>query len=101
MDRHHTYENPLITRYASRAMASLWSAQRKHSTWRKLWVALAEAERELGLNIAKSQIAEMRAKVEDVDFDVAWKYEKRLRHDVMAHVHAFGDVVPTARAIIH
>lgn len=101
MAPHHTYENPLITRYASRAMASLWSAQRKHSTWRKLWVALAEAERDLGLNIAEEQIAAMREKVEDIDFDAARKHEKRLRHDVMAHVHTFGDVVPTARAIIH
>ncbi|MDB5352448.1 MAG: adenylosuccinate lyase [Planctomycetota bacterium] len=101
MDRHHTYENPLITRYASRTMATLWSAQRKHSTWRKLWVALAEAERELGLNISDAQIRDMKAKVEEIDFDAARKHEKRLRHDVMAHVHAFGDVVPSARPIIH
>lgn len=101
MDRHATYENPLITRYASRAMASLWSAQRKHSTWRKLWVALAEAERELGLNISEFQIAELRDKVEAIDFDAARAHEKRLRHDVMAHVHAYGDVAPNARPIIH
>ncbi len=101
MHRHQTYENPLITRYASRSMASLWSAQRKHATWRKLWVALAEAERDLGLNISEAQIAEMKAKVDEIDFDAAQKHEKRLRHDVMAHVHAYGDVVPNARPIIH
>ncbi len=101
MDRHETYENPLITRYASRAMATLWSAQRKHATWRRLWVALAEAERDLGLNISDAQVAEMQTKVDDIDFDAANAHEKRLRHDVMAHVHAFGDVVPNARPIIH
>ncbi len=98
---HTTYENPLITRYASRAMAELWSAQRKHSTWRRLWVALAEAQKSLGLNIESSQIDELRAKVDDIDFDAARRHEKRLRHDVMAHVHALGDVAPSARAIIH
>jgi adenylosuccinate lyase len=98
---HHTYQNPLVTRYASRAMAELWSAQRKHSTWRRLWVALAEAERELGLNIEPSQIDELRAKVDDIDFVAARHHEKRLRHDVMAHVHALGDVAPSARPIIH
>jgi adenylosuccinate lyase len=98
---HTTYQNPLVTRYASRAMAELWSAQRKHSTWRRLWVALAEAERELGLNIEPSQIDELRAKIDDIDFDAARHHEKRLRHDVMAHVHALGDVAPSARPIIH
>ena len=101
MDRHAVYDNPLITRYASRAMAALWSPQRKHSTWRKLWVALAEAERDLGLNISDAQIAEMRAKVDDIDFNAARDHEKRLRHDVMAHVHAYGDVAPSARPILH
>ena len=101
MDRHAFYENPLISRYASREMASLWSAQRKHSTWRRLWVALAEVERELGLNISAAQVAEMRAKTDEIDFEAARRHEKRLRHDVMAHVHAFGDVAPSARPIIH
>jgi len=96
-----TYENPLVTRYASRAMAELWSSQTKFSTWRKLWVALAEAERELGLNITEAQIAELKAKVDLIDFDAAKAHEKRLRHDVMAHVHAYGDVAPEARKIIH
>jgi adenylosuccinate lyase len=96
-----TYENPLVTRYASKAMAELWSGQTKFSTWRKLWVALAEAERELGLNITESQIAELRQNVENVDFEAAKAHERRLRHDVMAHVHAYGDVAPGARGIIH
>jgi adenylosuccinate lyase len=95
------YENPLVTRYASRRMAELWSAQKKFSTWRRLWIALAEAERELGLNISESQIAELKAKVDDIDFAAARAHEKRLRHDVMAHVHAYGDVAPEARKIIH
>jgi adenylosuccinate lyase len=96
-----TYENPLVTRYASKTMAELWSSQKKFSTWRRLWVALAEAERELGLNISESQIAELKAKVDDIDFEAARAHEKRLRHDVMAHVHAYGDVAPEARKIIH
>ena len=82
-------------------MAELWSRQRKFSTWRRLWVALAEAERELGLNIAEAQIAELRANVDDIDFEAARGHEKRLRHDVMAHVHALGDAAPAARPIIH
>jgi adenylosuccinate lyase len=98
---HDIYENPLISRYASREMAALWGDQRKFSTWRRLWVALAEAESELGLTITKEQIAELRAAVDDIDFDVAGKYERKLRHDVMAHVHAYGDQCPTARPIIH
>ena len=95
------YENPLVERYASAEMATLWGAQRKFSTWRRLWVALAEAEAELGLAITASQIAELRAHVDDIDFDAAARYEGKLRHDVMAHVHAYGDVCPTARPIIH
>jgi len=82
-------------------MSQLWSAQRRHSLWRQLWVWLAEAEAELGLPIRPEQIAELRAHVETIDFAVADKYERELRHDVMAHVHAFGDQCPTARPIIH
>ena len=95
------YENPLISRYASVAMSALWSPQRKFSTWRRLWVALAEAEAELGLPIAPAQIAQLKAHVDDIDFQAAAGYERRLRHDVMAHVHAYGDVCPEARPIIH
>lgn len=101
MDSHSVYENPLITRYASREMAALWSAQRRHATWRKLWVALAEAERDLGLNITSEQVEALSARVDEIDFEAARRHEKRLRHDVMAHVHTYGDAVPSARGIIH
>ena len=95
------YDNPLIGRYASTEMSRLWSPQRKFSTWRRLWVALAEAEAELGLGISAEQIAELKEHVDDIDFEAARQHERRLRHDVMAHVHAYGDVCPTARPIIH
>ena len=95
------YDNPLIARYASPEMSQLWSPQRKFSTWRRLWVALAESQAELGLPISTAQIAELRQHVDDIDFEAARRYEQRLRHDVMAHVHAYGDVCPTARKIIH
>jgi adenylosuccinate lyase len=95
------YDNPLVARYASREMSSLWSAHRRVSTWRRLWVALAEAEGALGLDITEAQVAELRAKVDDIDFEAARAHEKILRHDVMAHVHALGDVAPAARPIIH
>lgn len=100
-DPHQTYDNPLIARYASAEMSGLWSPQRKFSTWRRLWVALAEAEAELGLPVTADQIAELRAGVDRIDFEAADRYERRLRHDVMAHVHAYGDLCPTARPIIH
>ena len=98
---HEIYENPLITRYASREMATIWSAQTKHSTWRRLWIALAECQQELGLNITDIQLEEMRASVDHIDFVAADRYERKLRHDVMAHVHAWGDQCPTARPIVH
>ena len=79
----------------------LWADQRKFSTWRRLWVTLAEAEQELGLPITDEQIAELRSQVDNIDFAAAAAYERRLRHDVMAHVHAYGDVCPQARPIIH
>lgn len=98
---HDVYENPLITRYASRDMATLWSAQTRHSLWRRLWIALAESQQQLGLNITDAQLNEMRTTVDDIDFSAAERYERELRHDVMAHVHAWGDQCPTARPIIH
>jgi adenylosuccinate lyase len=98
---HDRYENPLETRYASAEMSQLWSAQRKHSTWRQLWVWLAEAEAEMGLPITQEQIEELRAHIHTIDFAAADKYERELRHDVMAHIHAYGDQCPTARPIIH
>jgi adenylosuccinate lyase len=95
------YDNPLIGRYSSQQMTELWSPQRKFSTWRRLWVALAEAEAELGLPIKAAQIEQLRSHVDDIDFPAAEEYERKLRHDVMAHVHAYGDACPDARAIIH
>lgn len=82
-------------------MSENWSAQRKHSTWRRLWLALAKAESELGLDITKEQVDELAAHLDDIDFAAADAHERRLRHDVMAHIHAFGDVCPKARPIIH
>ena len=97
----NAYENPLISRYASNAMSQLFSPQKKHSTWRKLWVALAEAEAELGISVTEEQIAQLRAHTDDIDFSTAAKYEKQLRHDVMAHVYTYGEQCPEARPIIH
>ncbi|MCL2117678.1 MAG: adenylosuccinate lyase [Planctomycetaceae bacterium] len=96
-----SYDNPLIVRYASEEMSRMWGPQRKFSTWRRLWLALAEAEAELGLPITPGQIAELKAHLDDIDFAVAAEYERKLRHDVMAHVHAYGDLCPNARGIIH
>lgn len=98
---HDIYENPLITRYASREMAGIWSAQKKHSTWRRLWIALAEAQQQLGLPITDAQLTEMRATVDDIDFDLAAKFELERRHDVMAHVETWATQCPAAKPIIH
>lgn len=95
------YENPLVGRYASTAMSGIWSSQTKHTHWRRLWVALATCQRELGLDITPEQISELERHVEQVDFEAAARYERELRHDVMAHVHAYGDQCPQARKIIH
>jgi adenylosuccinate lyase len=100
-DRNAGYVSPLEGRYASREMRELFSAQRKFSTWRRLWLALAEAQQELGLEISDRQIRQMAEHLDDIDFAKAEEYEKQLRHDVMAHIHAFGDVAPEAKAIIH
>ncbi len=101
MNDNRTYETPLNSRYASDEMKFLFSSQKKFSTWRRLWIALAEAERELGLEISQQQIDEMKAHVEDIDFEKAAEYEAKFRHDVMAHVHTYGECCPTARPIIH
>jgi adenylosuccinate lyase len=98
---HDTYSSPLSARYASRAMLELWSPHERHLLWRQLWIALAESEMELGIDIPQSAIAEMRAAADDIDFDAAAKYEERFRHDVMAHVHTFADAAPSARRFIH
>ncbi len=95
------YQNPLITRYASRAMAENFSDEKRFKLWRKLWIALAEAEMELGLNINKSQVDEMKKYAEDINFELAEKFEREVRHDVMAHVHAFGEQAKSAMPIIH
>jgi len=101
MSEHDRYVSPLNTRYASAPMQRLWGAATRVGLWRRLWIALAEAERELDLAIPPEAVAEMRAHVDDVDFARAGEYEARFRHDVMAHVYAFGDVAPTARPFIH
>ncbi|WKY46543.1 adenylosuccinate lyase [Eubacteriaceae bacterium ES3] len=95
------YESPLIERYSSKEVLNIFSADNKFQTWRKLWVALAEAEKELGLNITQEQINELKSKIEDIDYELAAKKEKELRHDVMAHVHTYGSQCPSAKGIIH
>ena len=97
MSDHERYVSPLGTRYASAPMQRLWGAATRTGLWRRLWIALAEAERELGLAIPDEALAQMRVHVDDVDFARAAEYEARFRHDVMAHVHAYGDVAPAAR----
>ena len=96
-----TYVSPLASRNASPQMQLIWSPRTKFTTWRRLWLALAEAQQELGLSITDAQLDELRAHLEDIDYDNAAQYEKKLRHDVMAHVHALGDAAPAARPIIH
>ncbi len=101
MSNNTVYESPFSTRYASREMQYLFSPDMKFTTWRRLWIALAEAEQREGLDITDEQIAQMKAHVDDVDYEAAAAYEKKLRHDVMAHIHAWGDQIPEARPIIH
>jgi adenylosuccinate lyase len=108
-DPHLLYDNPLIGRYASRAMAERWGPRRKFGTWRRLWLMLASAQRTLGLladdgktpRIRPDQLEAMRGHLDDIDFDRAAEFERRFRHDVMAHVHTFADAAPPARDIIH
>lgn len=95
------YESAFSGRYASPEMQYLFSSDMKFSTWRKLWVSLAKAEKAMGLEITDEQIAELEAHIHDIDYAVAGDYEKKLRHDVMAHIHAYGDLCPNARPIIH
>ncbi len=96
-----TYQNPLIERYASRDMAAIWSPQRKFETWRQLWIALAESQAEMGLDVSSDQLDELRSQATNIDFAAARQYEQKLRHDVMAHVHAYGDQCASAKRIIH
>jgi adenylosuccinate lyase len=95
------YVNPLITRYASKEMAQAFSDEKRFKLWRKLWIALAESEMEMGLNITQAQIDEMKKYAEDINFELAEKYEREVRHDVMAHVKAFGSQATSAMPIIH
>ena len=101
MTEHDRYASPLAERYASKAMLRLWSQQTRHGLWRRLWLALAEAEKELGVPIPDDAIQQMRAHLDDIDFAAVAVYERRFRHDVMAHVHAFADVAPAAGPFIH
>ena len=95
------YENPLCKRYASKEMQEIFSDDRKFSTWRKLWVILAESEKELGLDITDEQLDEMRAHLYDIDYETARRREAEVRHDVMAHIYTYGLACPKARPIIH
>ena len=95
------YESPFASRYASEYMLQLFSADSRYQTWRKLWCALARAEMELGLPVTEEQVREMEAHIEDIDYDYVKQKEKEVRHDVMAHVHAYGKAAPSAAGIIH
>ena len=101
MTEHDRYQSPLATRNGSPQMQAVWSPRRKFGTWRRLWLALAEAQHELGLPISDGQLDELRQHLDDIDFAAAAAHEQRLRHDVMAHIHALGEVAPQARPIIH
>ena len=98
---HHIYQSPLVTRNASPEMVKVFSPQRKHSTWRRIWLALAEAEQSLGVTITDEQLGEMRAHLDDIDFDEAARQEARVRHDLMAHLHTFALAAPKAKPILH
>ena len=97
----NTYESPLNSRYASKEMKEIFSPDTKFRTWRKLWIALAEAEMELGIPITQAQIDELKANANDINYEVAIAREKEVRHDVMAHVFAYGEQCPNAKGIIH
>ena len=101
MSNTKSYESPFCTRYASKEMQFIFSADKKFTTWRKLWVALARAEMKLGLPITKHQVEQLEANIENIDYEVAREREKVVRHDVMSHVYAYGKVCPDAEGIIH
>jgi len=98
---HQKYEHPLVQRYATKEMSAIFSPAMKFTTWRKLWLALAASEQELGIEITDEQLQQMKDNLYNVDFDKAGEYESKFRHDVMGHVHAYGDVAPKAMPIIH
>ena len=97
----NSYESPFCTRYASKEMQFIFSADKKFSTWRRLWVALARAEMQLGLPVTQAQVEQLEANIDNIDYDAAAEREKLVRHDVMAHVYAYGLVCPDAKGIIH
>ena len=101
MTDYTVYNNPLITRYASKDMQYAFSDDKRFKLWRKLWIALAEAEKELGLNVTQEQVDELKAHAEDIDYDLAAQFEREVRHDVMAHVKTYGEAAKTAKPIIH
>lgn len=101
MSSYNSYESPFCTRYASKEMQYIFSADKKFTTWRRLWVALARAEMKLGLNVTQEQVDELEANVENINYEVAKEREKACRHDVMSHVYAYGKACPKAEAIIH
>ncbi len=101
MPTRDVYETPLVTRYASPEMSALFGARQRILTWRRLWLALAQAQRRAGLKISQRQISDLKRTLETIDFKNAARHEKRLRHDVMAHLHAWGDLAPSARGILH
>jgi adenylosuccinate lyase len=101
LQEYDVYTSPLVERNASREMAELFGAQKKFSTWRRLWLELAKAEKKLGLDIRQNQIDQMARHLDDIDFKKAARYEQQLRHDVMAHIRTFGDAAPKAAPIIH
>ena len=95
------YESPFSSRYASDYMLKLFSNDTRYGTWRRLWAALAEAEMKQGLGITEAQVEELKAHLDDIDYDLVAKREKEVRHDVMAHVYAYGKAAPSAAGIIH
>ncbi len=101
MTEHEIYRNPLVTRYASKEMQRAFADDKRFKLWRKLWIALAEAEMELGLNITSAQVEELKSYAEDIDYEVAERLEREVRHDVMAHVKAYGQQAQSADGIIH
>ncbi|MDE7278124.1 MAG: adenylosuccinate lyase, partial [Oscillospiraceae bacterium] len=101
MSDYNSYESPFCTRYASKEMQYVFSADKKFTTWRKLWVALARAEMKLGLPVTQKQVDELEAHIEDIDYKAAEEREKLVRHDVMSHVYAYGLACPNAKGIIH
>src|SRR5690606_14703125 len=96
-----SFDHPLIRRYASREMAALFAPSSRHRAWRELWIALARAQRDLGLEVSEAQIAELVAVQDTFDWERLAELERELRHDVMAHIHHFGELAPAARGILH